>query len=283
MQYLFKNIYLGDYQKSLPWFIIIITVLYLAIMFNLSYWVDIRFTNMFGLNDWLLATYDDYPILWVQMFREASPTEYLQWSYLGLSVLLSFGIFFTKLKSSSKIIWSWLLLTLGFILMFLEDVFNVRHVIGAFFAQYYLNLAWEDWIYNPIRSYTEMALYFVLASIMGIALILILKERKANLLGKIFMLSGYLCYGVAAFASASRLLGDYWYTAVGRAILIRIYPDTMIPFIKDSDIYGRMFMDYLVEESIELLGAAFLLAALTVFIISARKELSFYASSLYPG
>ncbi len=264
--------FLKDYDKMLPWFINIITVLYLVIVLNISYWTDIRFTNMFGLNDWLLDTFDDYPIFWVQMFREASPTEYIQWNYLGISILLCLGIFILKLKAYSRVPWAWVLFVTGFSLMFMEDSFNLRHRFYFFVAENFFHLERADAIYDFRRTYIELGLYSTLALIMGIAFILILKDKNENKLGKKFMVVGYLFYGFAGFASASRFLGDYWYVAVGRAVLVRIYPENWIPLIKERDIYGKMFMDYLVEESLELLGAALLLAALTVFGTSVKKS-----------
>lgn len=264
-----------DYEKYLPWFTIVLVLLYLLIMLMLSYWVDIRFSNIFGLNDWLIVTYeDDHPIFWVQMFKEASPTEYIQWFYLGISVLSSLAMFTLILKRNNKISRPWLFLSIGLAIMFAEDVFNLRHKLTGFVNIKYFNVTRQEWIYSPLRSYIEFLVYVLLAVIMVIALVYIFKDKRLSMLGKKLLIAGYFFYGVAAFASATRHLGGEhgWYVEVGRFVLLRLYPNNWIPLIEADPFYGLAFMDYLVEESIELLGAAFLLAALIVFITLIKKS-----------
>jgi len=255
-----------DYDRVLPLFIVLLTGLYLLIVLSLSYAIDIQFSKVFGIHEWLLANYEDYPIFWVQMFKEASPTEYIQWVFIFLLFSLSLVLLVKTRKDKSISFWPWLLLSGGFMIMFLEDVFNLRHFINNIIAAS-LNIAWADFIYDPRRSYIELAVYVVLAVIMVVAFVLIIKEQKLSLRGKKYLLVGYLIYGLAGFASASRHLGG-WYTRTGQAILLRIYPEDLLYMIERNPDYGHMFMDYLVEESLELLGGSFLLAAMVVFFTS---------------
>ena len=83
-----KNFF-KDYDQMLPLFIVLLTGLYLLIVLSLSYAIDIQFSTVFGVHKWLLANYEEYPIFWVQMFKEASLTEYIQWVFLFVLFSLS--------------------------------------------------------------------------------------------------------------------------------------------------------------------------------------------------
>ncbi len=262
-----KNEMFKDFDKSFPWLIILVTVFYLVAVLQLCYWVDIKFSNVFGLNDWLQANYDS-PVLWLQMFREGSPTEYLQWFYLGLAALLCMSILVWLYKQKIKFNPGWILLLLGLVTMFLEDVFNLRHFFSEIVAIYILEYDdFYDWVYSLDRSIVEVSVYILLSIIMVVALIFILKDRKVNLFGKKLMVVGYFFYGVAAFGSATRHIGD-WYGIVGRKILLSLYHDYWLPMIEIDYNFCNMFMDYVFEESLELLGASFLLASVVVFFVS---------------
>ena len=268
-----KNKFFQGYEKYLPLFIITLTIIYLINVLNLSYWTDIKFRNIFGLNDWLTSTYEnEYPMLWIQMFREGSPTEYLQWFYLGTAVVLCFILFLFIYRRSASFPWGWLLLVKGLGIMFLEDVINLRHKLSGFVAADILEVTSRaEFFGDPRRSYIELSVYLVLGIIMIVALIYILKDKKTSYFGKKLLLAGYILYGTAALASATRHLGE-WYTRVGQEILLRLYPDNWASFLESNHIYGFMFMDYLVEESVELLGAAFLLAAIVAFTAQNTKK-----------
>ncbi len=95
------------------------------------------------------------------------------------------------------------------------------------------------------------------------SLVLILKQRKNNIMGKHLFLSGYFFYGLAAFASASRHIGN-WYAVVGTKILDFIISGRELSWSASS--LGFFFMDLVVEESMELMGATFLLAAVLVYL-----------------
>lgn len=269
-----KKAFFKGYHIFLPWFIILMTFIYLFVVFGLSYFVDIKFTNILGLNDWLISKYTgDFPFLWIHMFTEGSPTEHLQWLFLGTAAVLSIILFINKLRQSSIIYSCWFFLSIGLIIMFFEDTINLRHKFAGYIAAYYWDVtSVAEWIIDPRRMYIELILYTFLALIMLLSFYYIFKDKSISSLGKKFLIFGYLLYGLAAFASATRHLFCDWYTIVGRFVLMRIYPSNWVPVIQDWDALAFRFMDDLVEESIELLAAAFLLAALTVFITSIKKS-----------
>ena len=266
-------------HTKLPWLIILFSVCYIATMLVLSYLIDIQNMNVFGLKDWVAVkgVYET-PIFWLHMFREGSLTENLQWAFLGAAVFLTAIIGIIQFKATRKVPWVWILLLIGLYVMFLEDIENIRHTTSAMIGSTYFGFdtSTMEWRTSSVRSAIEIAFYFILGSIMVTALVYILKDQGSRLLGKKFFLTGYFFYGTAAVFSATRNVGD-WYAVVGAKAIDFVSRGAEISLPGDSYVYGRdplgfWFMDFVVEESLEFIGAAFLLAALTVFITSIKKS-----------
>ena len=110
---------------------------------------------------------------------------------------------------------------------------------------------------------------------MVIALFNILKDKSNSLKGNKYLVAGYIFYGIAAVCSATRNIGN-WYAVVGEMVLDSITTGAEISWSGGSVIYfrdplGFWFMDYVVEESLELLGAAFLASAIAAFIVDIKR------------
>lgn len=267
-------------NDKISFYIIYIAVIYILAMLLLSYLIDIR--NIFGLSDWLYIEGFDPPLFWLQIFKEASLTEYLQWFLIGSSAILAALYGGMKLKLTTKFPWTWILLVIGLALMFLEDTINLRHQASNIIGYYYfgLDVTTMAWRTSALRSYIEIIIFAALGSIMVMALIFILKDRSNGLVGKKILFAGYFFYGVAAICSATRNIGN-WYAVIGEKILNFLTRGVELSWSGESimfhrDPLGFWFMDLVVEESIELLGAAFILAAIVAFITHTRRSANIY-------
>ena len=94
------------------------------------------------------------------------------------------------------------------------------------------------------------------------------------------LVPGAVLYAVAATASASRAVND-WYVMAGHRIhtsafggRLPLMPDGFWGVEVGGDVTAFLLMDFLVEESIELLGAGFVLAATVGAIVryQAREQ-----------
>lgn len=262
----------------IPFIIILFSVTYISLMLVLSYLIDIQGINIFGLKEWVSDKGYEIPLFWLHMFREASLTENIQWAFLGASVILTAIIGIIQFKSTRKAPWVWILLLIGLYIMFLEDVINIRHTVSAMIGSTYFDYdtSTMEWRISFVRSIVEIIFYFMLGGMMVAALFFILKDQTIRALGKIYFLAGYFLYGLAAVFSATRNIKD-WYAVVGGKIIDFIYRGSEAVLTGDSIIYGRdplgfWFMDFVVEESLELLGATFLLAGLATILLSKRSS-----------
>lgn len=259
--------------KNIPWLLVGISFFYIILMLTLSYMIDIHKINIFGLRSWITNTFPN-PYFWFLVFDEASITEHIQWLYLIgiLGITISY-ILINHRELTKKTALPWFLLFLGVYLMFLEDRFNIRHM-GSFIISsriFAIDITSADWPTSILRTTIELFFYLILGSAMISALLLIIKNNKNQSQGLKFLLMGYILYGTAAFASATRNIGN-WYAVVGTKILELIISGKELSWSAISTPtfswkpLGFYFMDFVIEESIELMGATFLLAAVLIYL-----------------
>ena len=261
--------------ERIPRFLIYLCVIYLLAVLALSFLIDIQNMTIPEVSEWLDSQGGPVPLFWFHAFKDASPTEYIQWSLLGLSIMCAAIFGGIQQKTTSKFPWIWILLFLGLTFMLIEDVTDFRHYVGSFFAEYvfFVDHTAFSWQIGPWKSLIEIVLYALLGGMMILALLFILRDKKLSVSGKKMLAAGYVFYGVAAASSATRHLGQ-WYVKTGDAILERINSG-MIRQVEDSfhqEYLGYHLMDFVVEESLELLGAAFIAAALMTFIALKLKK-----------
>ena len=255
------------YFYKQPYALIKYVIIYLITAYLLIYLMDFRM----AVGDVSVMINSEYatPFLWVHLFSEGSLTEIIQWTFLGLSLGLS-AFYAGMLKEKRKYMPSgFLLLSLGLLIMFMEDTGNFRHLISDNAAMIMMKDPYSlEWKKSLVRTGIEMSIYAVLGIIMLSAFYRIIRDRKENKEAKIFLAAGFLLYGVAAFASATRNVGG-WYTRAGTQLMLMLDGSHMIDHYEKFNPpkpLGFWFMDFVLEESIELLGAVLILTSIILFV-----------------
>lgn len=250
--------------------VIIFTVSYILLNLILAFLIDLRNINILWLGSLLRAMHPESPILWLHMFKEASVTEVLQWLCLGSAIILAVALCIDR-RREGKTTRLWGFLLAGLSIMFFEDTINIRHWMAGIFALVVLhtNPDTHAWRASATKNYFELSFYAMLAAVMLTSFWQIIRDKTQNLLGKKYLFGGFLFYGVAAFSSASRNIGS-WYTVVGGKLLDFVTRGAALEWTAESVIHRNYplsfwIMDFLLEESLELLAATFLLAALIIF------------------
>lgn len=231
---------------------------YLALAWSLFLLVD-----LFSVLEWdsFLVAWSGQPLLWFAVFNEWGPTEVLQWSFLLATAILGsrLGLRLRRQGNKPASTFWWLIAVTG-ILLALEDALTLRHHL----AHFTMGLAGVEGR-HPVRTGTELAYYAAIASVPIYALLRYWRvpwESPARW----YLLTGFVAYGVAAVASASRDVGA-WYVRLGTSIdeatggrlgagFVQTLPDRPV---------GFYIVDFIFEESLELMAAAFLLAAVLAF------------------
>lgn len=237
-----------------------IGVVYLACAWLLSYLADVH--NFLAIQDLLVNRGVERAFMWYYLFTEGSPTEMMQWSFLGATVILC-GYLSGRLsaRGNSPPARFFALIAVGTGIMLMEDAGNLRHRI-----KFYVRLVFGDTMLIGIG--VELVVYALLGALMIYALGRYWRYPWQHPGTRRYMAAGYLTYAAASIASATRHFGD-WYDHAGEWLLGRwgLLEDFTARFIL-TDVgrpVGFYIMDFLVEESVELIGAGLLCAAVLAY------------------
>ncbi len=205
------------------------------------------------------------PFLWFWLFSEAHLTEFLQWSILASCLIVCIKAY---RKTESEF---FLVLACGLGLMLLEDTVNIRHTLSGWTSQ----LLGVTEHRSAVRIITEFAFYGLLGSLMLYPLVTHWTRIRQSASLFRYALAAYSAYASAAFLSASRYIAD-WYDAAGAWIIAQLpLADPNVWEAADASLQERglfplgfWLMDYLLEESLELLAASLLLA----FVMASARQ-----------
>ena len=238
-------------------------VIYFTAIILLASYISILLVDLLNIfNSRALLQGLEIPILWNYLFREKGPIEIIQWIFLGaFTVTSAFTAFKLKEKGKRRERIFWTLFAIAGTIMLIEDADNIRH-----FAVRQLQLTWHT------GKILELFFFGSIGIIMLAALIRYREEVFQHRTTAKLVILGFIFYGSAAFISGpsdlvgtTTVLGESLYSAttrIGGPGLIEVYEevDQVAREIGGLDIRYRL-VDFLVEESLELLGAAFLLAS----------------------
>jgi hypothetical protein len=208
------------------------------------------------------------PLVLLWAFGEGGPIELLQWTCLGACLVLLLRV--VRRPTSARgtgyrrvMILGWI----GIAFMFLEDTLNTRHVFVQSVLPIIVGHVDER---SALAIATELSLYWAMGGVMLAFLILGYRSFRAAPPASSYLVAGYVAYGLAAAASATRHLGG-WYRRLGDGLIERIAPSAVELYqawapaediVVEVFTLGFWFMDLAVEETLELIGAAALLAAI---------------------
>jgi len=260
-----------NYNNRYSKFIVVFTFAYLFLAYTAFICIDLY--NIFGLSGKLEESGIFPPILWFLIFMEGSITELLQWLLLSLAIIFAIYCGGLKITVSSSSPIKWFFFQFGLMLMLAEDMFNVRHVIVDRLA-YFFHADVRVFKESILGSLTELCIYAIIGFCMIIFFIVTIYDKEESNYGKRLLIGGYVLYGIASIASATRYINN-WYSALGGVILSSLTDSFSIDWAaRDYVRYnslGFWFIDLVVEESLELLGATYLLAAIVAFVSFTKR------------
>lgn len=255
-------------QKSLLY----LFIGYLIFFYFMFFFVDIFnvFNSQRILYWWMeqgTSLRHQVPLFWFTASVQGSFTENLQWFFLIIAFVTSLLVAIHFKKQQAKYFVPSVLWSIGMFLLVLEDIYNTRHKLRNLLAP----LLGAD---DDLRSYVAIGIEVVTYGLMGVlmisALYLLRKVLLSNRLVLRYFVIGYGAYAIASAFSSTRHFMN-WYRHTGNFILRVFRFDTLPNWIDGSEAIltretlsghnrgrtlGYYFMDYLVEETFELIGAA---------------------------
>lgn len=194
----------------------------------------------------LVQVTDEPLAVWVLMFGNGGPVEWVQWALLGLTAIAAA---FLSSRTRSRF---FLLFSFAAVLLLIEDAGDPRHRLAA----YATALFGEEIAGLPTSMLVEMPYFAALAAVPVYALVRYRSEVWRYTSARRFVVGGYGLYAVAALGSGLRELGSY--EALGQ--LIDRSLGGRLPMGPYEAGQGHLqFVDGVFEESLELIAAACLL------------------------
>lgn len=244
-----------------------LTCLYLLFAWGAVIAVDIH--RLGGLPDKLLHDPDRHPLLWVNLFDEGGPTERLQWLLLACGVIVCLTAWArARNDERSKLAVMWLVIGAGTALMLVEDSLDIRHILAEriFFGT-------RDGRHVP-KALWELAFFGLLGAAMTGPMVVLLRRIRPRRRVISLVAGAYAVYAVAAVSSALRHAANIyvvvgsWIIETGTLARLPAWQNTgealasVTDGLDSTSALAVLIMDLWIEESLELLGAGLLVAAL---------------------
>ena len=252
-------------------------LVFIALSFLLTYLIDI--VNLFGIKEQMIQNLE-VPYFWHHWFT--TPVEIpLQWILLaltGLFFMLTAGIAYER--KDRHTFYFLTLLSIGLLLMLIEDAGDVRHAYRRALERILVG----ETSYGYFGTIFELFYFAFIAAIMVYALWRYKDVYWKYIDAKKYLLIGYIFYALGVSASftgnVSRvLIGFNVYEAMGGYVLKSFFIRDEITKLayevaSENSRVDYNFMNYAVEESLELIGAGALLVAGIYFFNSYRIKVS---------
>ena len=225
-----------------------VMIITLGALYVVLFWVGmylIDFRNIFGISS-------DQGFWW-HAFRNRGPVEIGQWALMSLVVVTSgriSGIFEERGDREGKILW--LLIAATFAMMVIEDAGDPRHIQGRYFVQFF----------GINRNLVEAGFFGVMTFPIIFGFLRYWKKAFQVVESRLYLILGGLFYATAAGTSLFRWVGRF-YARVG---------DRISELFFGGSIPGFFLMDFVFEESLELMAGAVFLAGAYLYLENLKKN-----------
>ena len=267
----------------LPEFILGSAIFSILISLVVIYLVDLH--NFLELRDFLFSVNPAYlffehrPFAFYHWYRNGGIAELLQWGALGGAAFIS-AFLAGKLQGKDKKAYLfWLIIGIALVFMLIEDAGDPRHTIRS-----YVQVVFSEAVQGTMGTITELIYFSILAMIPTYAILRYGKILLESLRSFVYILLGFISYAVATILS---FLGDgidlyhnlgaefrHWLVSKGDDSVAQQWQAWEAE--EGWNFIDYFLMDSLIEEAIELIGAAAFLAGAIAYLIfyfnSAAKD-----------
>ncbi len=236
--------FIADFFRTFRWreHAPALVVIVLAFLYVLAAWIAVYLVDALGA-----AEMGAGRGMWWHLFRNGGPVEWVQWIFLSLislSAAVFAGIFRERGQKMEQFFW--VLISASFMLMFIEDAGDPRHVLSEYGAL----------LYGIKRMHTEAVFFIFILSPLAVALLRCWKAAvSVPPQTRLYFLVGGFLYGVAASASLFREEGGLYHILGERLSLA----------LTNGNVPGFFMMDFVLEESLELVAASIIFAGIIMY------------------
>ncbi|MFO7918129.1 MAG: hypothetical protein R6V13_08625 [Anaerolineae bacterium] len=235
------------------------TLLLVVLGWLMLAWAMFIAVDIWGLVD--LANFGAGKPLWRYLFND-HPVEWTQWFLLAFAIVAA-AYLAGRLCVGGRAMASrfFLLFAIGLGLMLIEEAGDIRHSLS-----FYLERAFGPQILGLHRSVVSDVPYFAaLAAVPLYALLRYGRYAWESVRLRFYLASGVMLYALAAIASGIRDFRDF-YVIIGAWIDGALFGNRFpIPYDYTQATAHFFIVDSVIEESVELLAATMILAAILAF------------------
>ena len=197
-------------------------------------------------------------VAWRELFNDR-PVEWAQWLLQGAAILTAGFTAGRIAREEHRGLRTFLLLLgAGLVLMLFEDAGDARHVISNYVAAVF----GTEVLGLPHRVVSDVPYFLVIAALPVYAIVRYGRDAWSAPTARPYLISGYGLYALTAGGSGIRYLGDL-YTSFGAGIDRLLFAGRFpVPSGSQQDVAHFMLVDSVLEESLETLAAASLMAAI---------------------
>jgi len=256
-------------KRSLALWFFFFVLAYLAAAWLAFFAVDVfNVANSRGSVRYLPFTDQGLVLIW--LFGEGGPTEILQWvsNICSLGLCLYLSLLHDK-NGEQYAARTFRIGAAGFSFLLLEDIGSVRSFV-ALGIRFYLFGAMDysgEGLY--VHTIVDLTLYSLMSCLMIYFFLRFYPALKKFSQTYFLLVFGYILYAIAAFASATRYVAD-WYERAGSTLISFASKEMNSIFLSDNTGYtmhalGYWIMDLLLEESLELIAASAILTTILLY------------------
>lgn len=253
-------------RSRAPEVIIALAVLWVAAAWAAVYLIDAR--DLLGWREALFAYSPDFagtvPMMRFQLFTGRF-TEWLQWVILAMAVVAT-GTISGRLRQHGDVKGArfWLLLAIGLGLMLVEDAGDVRQDLRPYVAFVVSGQA-DGASDTLVGRLADLGFFAVIAFFPLYAILAHWRVPLRYAGAGIYLVLGFVAYAATQFGTAVSQINDS-YARLGRWLHATVFHNGLLqPVGLDRQRMHFELVDGPVEESVEILGAALLLAATLAF------------------
>jgi len=172
--------------------------------------------------------------------------EYVQWFFMALITLAGAALSgFHFARGERRACFFWALVAISFIFMVIEDAGDPRHIVAGYASDL---LGWDN-------RYVEGTFFMAMGLPVVYAFLRYWKTPFYYPQTRLYLIVGAALYGMVATASILRHQADFYRRLGGR----------LSPLLFDDNVPGFFLMDFMVEESIELMAATIFFCGVLVY------------------
>jgi hypothetical protein len=197
--------------------------------------------------------------VWEQVFHNNRPAEWVQWTVLLTGAVLSA---FISAHLSGGPARFFFVMAFGLALIFFEDSSDLRHVL---FYEYWSPMAGASIGAFPTRVISDTLYFSLIAAVPLYAVLRYGRSIWPAPATRYYLIVGVILYALAGGLSAVRHLNDLYVNTgawIDSTVFASRWPAS--PGMSESRAHFYV-MDSFIEESLEMMGAAFLLAMVLAY------------------